>query len=137
RIPGMDSRRPSAAFAVCYIEGRQEGGRRSQKRLGRDPFGESVETMKSIFDGRIPESEIARILGLMSQLPNKREKPQAGDLTGNFDLWFDGGAVRYVTGYSEFSFAEGMEATVLVTPLLAITIRFPDGREVDITQKHR
>jgi hypothetical protein len=39
----------------------------------------------------------------MSQLTNKRDKPQSGDLTGNFDLWSDCGA-RFITGETEFSF---------------------------------
>jgi hypothetical protein len=96
-----------------------------------------METINNPFDKRISESEIARILALISQVPNRREKPKAGDVPGNFDFWFDGGACSYITGETVFSFTDGIQATVFVTPSLSVTIRFPDGREVSIFQRLR
>jgi hypothetical protein len=83
---------------------------------------------------RVAESVVANILHLIATVPNKRRKPILGDLPGDFDFWFDGGAARLVTGYTEYYFADGARATVDVLPVLRVTIKFADGRKVDVRQ---
>ena len=94
----------------------------------------SDDKKESLFDTRVDEVEVARILQLVSKPPNWREKPQPGDVSGNFDYWFDGGACRLVTGRTEFVFEDGIQANVLVIPTLSVSIEFPDGRRVEIRQ---
>ena len=87
------------------------------------------------FNQRIDELEVARVLQLISEVPNKREKPQPGDLAGTFDFWFDGGACRIITGSTEYVLTKGIKVEVIVTPGLNVKIQFPDGRSVDIRQR--
>ena len=75
---------------------------------------------------------VVRILTLIDELPNKRDTPLAGDLKGDFDFWFDGGAGRVVTGYNEYLFEDGTRATNHTTRYLFITIEFKDGGLVSI-----
>ena len=56
------------------------------------------------FKDRVDAGAVARILHLIATLPNRRETPIAADLSGNFDFWFDGGAARMVTGWTEYKF---------------------------------
>ena len=64
------------------------------------------------------------------------ERPGPEDLAGEFDFWFDGGACRQITGYTEYQLADGTVATNAVTPGLSLSIQFPDGRRVGI-REHR
>ncbi len=79
--------------------------------------------------------EIARILTLMSRPPNPRNTPLQDDLKGDFDLWFDGGAVKHDTGISKYHFADGTTATTGSSLLLHVQIEFPGGRRVDVRQR--
>lgn len=83
---------------------------------------------------RILERDVAEILRLISDLPNQRPAALPGDLAGEFDLWFDGGAVKYVTGSTKYYFANGTKAWVAVLMGLNVGIVFPDGRQVSIQQ---
>jgi hypothetical protein len=93
-----------------------------------------MEKIERVFEDRVNELEVARILQLIGQLPNKHEKAQRGDMPGAFDLWFDGGACRFITGHTEYVFEDGSKASVLVTPTLSVLIEFPDGLRVEIRQ---
>ena len=83
---------------------------------------------------RILERDVAEILRLISDLPNQRTAARPGDLPGEFDLWFDGGAVKYVTGSTEYYFTNGTRAWVAVLMSLNVGIAFPDGQQVSIRQ---
>jgi hypothetical protein len=85
---------------------------------------------------RVSETEVARILNLIADPPNLRTQPQADDLSGDFDRWFDGGALRYITGSTQYMFADGTRASVAVMPTLVISITFGSGERVGIAQEH-
>jgi len=80
------------------------------------------------------EAAVARILALIASVPHHRDHPVEGDLEGQYDIWFDGGAYRIFSGWGEYSFTDGSSAQVPVTPLLRVTIQLPDGRVVEIAQ---
>ena len=84
----------------------------------------------------IPEimAEVARILTLMVAPPNPRQHPLKQDLKGNFDIWFDGGAVKHDTGISTYTFANGSSATTGTSLLLGVGITLPSGRTVSVTE---
>jgi hypothetical protein len=86
------------------------------------------------FGPTVTMQDVARILDLMSRQPGTRETPIPGDITGDFDQWFDGGALRFVTGSTEFSFVDGTTATTAVVPFVNAHIRFPGGVIVTISQ---
>src|SRR5215467_7687666 len=79
------------------------------------------------FRNRVSEEQVAQVLRLIATLPNKRERPIAGDLPGTFDFWFDGGAGRIVTGWNEYDLTNGTRITVGSTPALSVAIEFPNG----------
>jgi hypothetical protein len=92
-------------------------------------------TAEDLFARRVDESEVARILQIVSHCPNKRKKPQAGDVSGDFDFWFDGGACRVVTGEWVFELDYGIRVSITSpSPWLEVFIKFPDGRRVSIVQ---
>ena len=64
-----------------------------------------------------------------------RQVPIAGDLSGEYDGWFDGGAFRSETGASVYTFADGSSARVGVHPWLAVVITFADGTEVSVLER--
>ena len=64
-----------------------------------------------------------------------RQVAIAGDLSGDFDGWFDGGAFRSETGASVYTFADGSRARVGVHPWLAVVITFADGTEVSVLER--
>jgi hypothetical protein len=84
---------------------------------------------------RVGEGAVAHILSLIADPPQLRTQPQAGDLSGDFDRWFDGGALRYVTGSTQYLFADGTRASVAVMPTLVISITFASGERVGIVQE--
>ena len=86
-------------------------------------------------DQRISESRVATILQLIDRLPGKRDAPRPGDLRGNYDFWFDGGAGAMHTGLTEFTLDDGTRVRVGVVPRLSVTIEFPDGRRVGIEEE--
>jgi hypothetical protein len=91
--------------------------------------------MKNIFENRVTEGVVARILHLIATVPNQREAPAVGDLEGEYDYWFDGGACREHTGSMNFVFQDGTIATVVApVPWLGLDIQFRDGRRVSIRQ---
>lgn len=83
---------------------------------------------------RVPEEAVSRVLWSIHSRPNQRQRPNPGDLEGDFDFWFDGGACRVVTGSSTYHFQGGTTAHVAVLPQLLIQIRFPTGETVRISQ---
>jgi hypothetical protein len=86
------------------------------------------------FRKRVDEAAVAKILHYISDPPNVRKTPNANDENGQFDFWFDGGAARIITGHTEYAFDDGTKASVLVTPILSVTIDFPNGSSVAVQQ---
>jgi len=92
--------------------------------------------LEQFMRNRISEEAVARVLGLLAALPNRRGVPLADDPKGDFDFWFDGGACQMITGYNEFRFLDGAIAQVgSCNPLLSVDIQFPDGRRVLVQQE--
>lgn len=83
---------------------------------------------------RVRADDVARILSVIASPPNRRKKPLAGDMEGEFDEWFDGGAVRFITGKTEYHFSDGTRAAVGVFDYLAVIIIFSNGDTVEVTQ---
>jgi hypothetical protein len=83
---------------------------------------------------RVSEEEVADVLNMIHGARYMRDRPLPGDLEGEFDQWFEGGAVRWVTGTTQYYFRNGVTATVGVLQTLSVSIRFPDGRSVGIGQ---
>jgi hypothetical protein len=84
---------------------------------------------------RVTIPEVVQVLELIEKLPNRRAYPLPGDLQGDFDAWFDGGALRCITGTNHYELLDGTKASRGVMPCLQVTIRFPNGEVVTIEQK--
>jgi hypothetical protein len=69
--------------------------------------------------------------------PNKRNRPTPSDVRGQFDFWFDGGACRVVTGWTEYQFSSGVRAIVRVIGMFSVTVTFPNGSCVHIDEDPR
>ncbi len=80
-------------------------------------------------------TDVAEILKRLHNPGSIRRQPEANDLVGDFEGWFDGGAFRSETGASVYSFADGSHARVAVQPWLSVLITFPDGTEVNVTER--
>jgi len=80
---------------------------------------------------------VVRVLTLISDPPNARSTAGDGDIEGNFDLWFDGGAVKHDTGISTWCFADGAKAATGTGLGWRVSIELPDGRFVEVTGAHR
>jgi hypothetical protein len=91
--------------------------------------------MADLRAGRIGEGRVADILRLIADTPGRRETAAAGDVAGEFDYWFDGGACRLETGVTRYVFTDGSRASVVVLPYLGVGITFPDGEEVSVVQR--
>ncbi len=90
----------------------------------------------SFADSRIREIDVAAVLATIAAPPNARSRARSGDLVGDYDQWFDGGALRVGTGVTTFIFASGVQALVAAAmPRLSVVIRFPDGRTVHVEQR--
>ena len=89
---------------------------------------------QSFLDKRIKEEQVARILQLIATVPNRSEVRGPGDLEGDYDFWFDGGAIQLITGTTRFVFQDGTIAEVAVVPTLSLHIDFRDGRVVEVHQ---
>lgn len=85
----------------------------------------------------VDPAKIAEILGRLRHLGSIRRTPEADDLPGDFEAWFDGGAFRCETGATHYAFADGTRARVGVHSWLAVTINFADGSEVSVTESQR
>lgn len=91
--------------------------------------------MTKITKRRIKEDEVAHILAIIANPPSLHREQREGDLAGDYDEWFDGGARRKVTGYTLYQFANGTKAIVHVFMRLHISILFSDGVRVSIRQE--
>lgn len=90
------------------------------------------------FSRRVDENRVAEILAMIGSQPNRRQQPVKGDLAGEFDFWFDGGACRTHTGSQHFFFADGTEAHLAMpAPRLNMNVLFTEGEIVDIVQRPR
>lgn len=78
---------------------------------------------------------VADILSTISAPPGRRTQRRDGDVKGAFDEWFDGGAIRIVTGWNEYHFDDGSVAVVPTTPNLRVDIRLPTGDFVIISEQ--
>jgi hypothetical protein len=88
------------------------------------------------FERRVAESRVAQVLGSIAMAPNRRSAAAAGDLAGQFDYWFDGGAAKIETGYVVYRFIDGTKAVVgCPVPALSVAIEFPDGCRVSVQQE--
>jgi len=94
--------------------------------------------MSQAFLNRIDEQRVAEVLTKIAAPHNRRSQPLEGDLAGDFDFWFDGGACRIHTGSQHYVFANGTHAHVVMpAPWLSVNVTFPDGEIVDIVQRTR
>lgn len=78
--------------------------------------------------------EVVNVLNVIAEPPNRRARPQDGDLEGDYDEWFDGGAIRHVTGYDVYEFQGGVRVTWDVRPHLSITIELVNGSRISVKQ---
>lgn len=100
------------------------------------------ERFPRMFREYVELREVAALLARVCSPPNRRDRPQEGDLAGRFDFWFDGGACAQDTGgWSTYRFANGDEVIdhgfCLGPPTLHVDIHFADGRQVDIQQRSK
>ena len=97
-----------------------------------------MKTERDLFETRISEKTVMRILGLIAELPNRRKTPNPTDISGQFDFWFDGGACQTNTGSQDFTLDDGTRVTVACpVPWLLVSIELSDGRLVTIEQKRQ
>jgi hypothetical protein len=98
------------------------------------------------FEPRVNVEDVATVLHCIASPPNRRERPSVGDLEGNYEFWFDGGAAINQTGGGVvYTFANGTHAFVYdcVIPLpprpppLSITIHFSNGVRVTVKEEQR
>lgn len=73
---------------------------------------------------------LAQKLSLIASRPNSRGRPKQDDLNGDYDEWFDGGAIRFYTGATEFFFSDGLSAKVPLCAGANFSVDFPDGSQV-------
>ena len=92
--------------------------------------------LNELFQTSVNEAEVAAILGVLAAPPNRRDEPIEGDLEGEYDFWFDGGACLMQTGFSTYEFADGTEVVShhKLPWRLDLEISFEDGRTVKIRQ---
>lgn len=83
---------------------------------------------------RVSFDDIARVLTLISARPNERNTPRPEDAIGDFDGWFDGGAFRAVTGYTDYLFVDGTHARVATLPYLNLALKMPNGASIMLSQ---
>jgi hypothetical protein len=83
---------------------------------------------------RINEADVGHILNLIANQPNRRNSPINGDISGDYDYWFDGGALQVITGSTRYDFPDGSSASVAVLPHLVVNIKFGNGSSVTINQ---
>lgn len=94
--------------------------------------------MTDPFHQRVPEANVADVLRAIAAPPGLRREPQAGDMPGAFDFWFDSGACRHHTGSAHYDFADGTKAVVAYPAAwLWVEIQFADGQSVQVVQKRK
>ena len=93
-----------------------------------------MSDLEGAFRNRVSEAQVARVQKLISTTPNRRNRPIAGDLPGRFDFWFDGGAGQMITGWNEYDLTDGTRVAVATIPVLSVTIQFPNGSRVAVSQ---
>lgn len=90
---------------------------------------------KDFLARRVGVRELADLLDRLESQGNRRDQPLPGDLEGDFDFWFDGGACHMFTGWNEFTFVDGTVARLATTPALSLELQFLDGRRVRVHQE--
>jgi hypothetical protein len=81
---------------------------------------------------------LSHLTNLLQQLDNPgtiRDTPRPDDLQGDYDGWFDGGAFEDLTGHRTYFFKDGSEITIGSFYKIAMTIRLPNGAELDLTER--
>ena len=78
------------------------------------------------------ERTVGRILTLIGARPNARRRPRPGDVTGDFDLWFDGGALRTRDGVQSYQLGDGTKITRAPGDRLALDIELPGGERIRV-----
>lgn len=93
-------------------------------------------SIRDRFERRVAESRVAHVLASIAAEPNRRSTAIAGDLVGEFDYWFDGGAAKVETGYITYRFSDHTTAVVgFPVPALSVEIEFSDGCRVRVQQE--
>lgn len=82
-------------------------------------------------------SRVGQILARLSSLGSIRRTPEPGDLSGEFDGWFDEGAFRVETGKTIYVFRDFTKVKMGVSPWLSITIEFANGAVIDVVERDR
>ena len=91
--------------------------------------------MADLFARRVGEDRVAYVLQLIANKPRRRERAAEGDLAGDFDYWFDGGACKQHTGSEHYLLADGTRAMVAAPATwLWVTIEFSNGEVVSVVQ---
>jgi hypothetical protein len=73
-------------------------------------------------------------LTVIAAPPNQHEALLEGDVEGNYDFGFAGGAGVYITGSTRYVFRDGATAEVAMVPRFSVHVGFPDGRQVAVRQ---
>ena len=79
-------------------------------------------------------STVTHVLSTIAAPPALRSQSRPGDLQGEFSRWFDGGAIKFLTGWSEYHFADGTVAIVPTVPSLRVDIRLPAGAYLSVSE---
>ncbi len=111
----------------------------SQYKLSQNPRSKtrkkSNKTKKKSITEKVIEEQvdIANILTLIATKPNQRSTAKSGDMVGNFDSWFDGGAVsQREKGITNYRFDDGTRAYVNTLDKPSTTIEFTTGKSIHI-----
>lgn len=81
---------------------------------------------------------VARVLWAISSTPGRRSERVEGDLEGDHDYWFDGGALDYDTDFNRFTLADGTEAWLRSSSsVLMGGVRLPTGETVLFQQQQQ
>jgi hypothetical protein len=83
---------------------------------------------------RVSAWQLAHVLALIGDPPNRRRIPRPGNLEGDFTAWFDGGAIREVAGYTDYHLSDGTVASVGVLPWLEVNLEFAGGERASVRQ---
>jgi hypothetical protein len=78
---------------------------------------------------------LSSILSTIASPPGLREQPRPQDPQSNFHRWFDGGAIRDITGWQEFHFTDGTLAVLSGSLLFGLSVRLPSGTWVTIKER--
>jgi len=84
-----------------------------------------------MFDERVM-AQVGKMLTLMSAPPRYRTSSIEGDLRGDYDGWFDGGAVKIDTGVTTYTFEDGARARTGSWLATSMDITLADGSAVTV-----